>query len=427
MTLSKIRATFDITTKAFVRSKGKVFSKFLVDSVFGIIGSSSLNLSHISRSLERDSKTTVKHIHKRLTRNLGQYDVTGVKESVQRKQARLIDDGTFIYFDPTDVVKPYGRRFEGLGLVPDGSQGHRLVKGYPIVSSIAIKNNEIIPLDLDIFSHQETPFDSKNQRHLYHIDGISEMSGGRGVFVLDREFDGFAYIRHLQLRSISFIIRMTEQRKYYPYEVPGRNSYHRCDVIDKYSKVRTTGYFDLKVKDKLEKRVFRIEATRVTLMSPIDSDRALYLIRAKSKGLTLYLLTNLVDISPESLLVIFQAYLDRWKIEEYIRFVKQKYGLEKFQVLSLTRIRNLIQLLFISTVILCRVSELGISLSKTRSVLINKAKRTYKLPQKLKFFLYMIADGMAYILRTVSKKIMNMIKSNSEKVPKKQLDLNFQS
>ena len=171
-----------------------------------------------------------------------------------------------------------------------------------------------------------------------------------------------------------------------------------------------------------KKTKLTIIATRVGLKSGnIDSDKHLYLVRAKSKSLTMYLLTNLPDLYQESLMEVFQAYLNRWKVEEYIRFVKQQYGLEKFQVLSLGKIRNLIELLFIATVILARLSELVTRFSMVRSVLINKAKRTYKIPQKLKFFLYLTADGLAYIL----KKVKNLEKTQKKTNKQKQLVLLF--
>lgn len=422
MTLRKINATFISITKAFTRCKGKVLQKFLIDMIFGIISSKSLNLSEISRSLEKNSNTCSRHIHKRIDRHLGGHDLTQLKEEVQGKQCRLIDENTYIYFDPTDVIKPHGKRFELMSLVPDGSDEHKRKKGYPVTACVAIKDEELIPVDLDLGSHLETTFDSKNQRYLYHMDGINELSRGKGIFVLDREFDGFPVIRHLHERDINFVIRMTEQRHYY-LEGDWRKTYKRHEIIDRYAQIITTAIFDIRNKKdkKIEKLEFTVKAVKVRLTTSIDSDRSLTLIRAKSRKLTMYLLTNLQDLSEESIAEIFQAYLNRWKVEEYIRFVKQQYGMEKFKVLSIARIRNLIQLLFISTVILARISELGIRFSKTRAVLINKAKRTYKVPQKLRFFLYLIADGLAYILRNFTKQIEVM----ADKVPKTQLPLPF--
>ena len=420
MTLRKINATFTSITKAMVRCKGKVLQKFLVEMIFGIICSKTLNLSEISRVLEKESKTTSKHIHKRIDRNLGEHDLTKIKEQVQAKQAREIDDNTYIYFDPTEVVKPHGRRFELMSRVADGTDNHNWKNGYPIVACIAMKDDEVIPIDLDLFSYLEQPFDSKNQRYLYHIDTISERANYKGIHVLDREFDGFSFIRHFHQRVILFIIRMTEQRKYY---LPNdhRKAYTRYEIINKYAQIEAEAMLDIKIKKRLVKRKFKLEAVEVDLLNKIDSDKRLTLIRAKSKKLTMYLLTNLQDLCQEGIIEVFQAYLNRWKVEEYIRFVKQQYGMEKFKVLSIARIRNLIQLLFISTVILARLSELGIRFSKTRAALINKAKRTYKLPQKLRFFLYLIADGLAYVLRTVTKKIETM----ADKIPKSQLAFSF--
>jgi hypothetical protein len=52
--------------------------------------------------------------------------VIGVKERVQAKQIGLLDNETFIYFDPTDVVKKYGKEFEAIARVADGSGDYRV-------------------------------------------------------------------------------------------------------------------------------------------------------------------------------------------------------------------------------------------------------------------------------------------------------------
>ncbi len=49
----------------------------------------------------------------------------------------------------------------------------------------------------------------------------------------------------------------------------------------------------------------------------IESRKPLWLIRAKSCNLTLYLLSNIEIINKETLVYIVKSYLSRWKIEEF--------------------------------------------------------------------------------------------------------------
>lgn len=409
MTLRQINTDFSNLIKLFTKTKQKVLSKFLAEMISGIIISRSVKLSAIARAIEKDSQTTSRHIFKKLDRNLGHFDTYAVKETVQAKQIALVDDNTLIYFDPTDIIKNHGKKFEALSLVADGSDHHKVKKGYPAVCCVALKNEELIPLEFDLFSYKEESFDSENQKLLFHIDTIAHRSRFKGTFVLDRGFDRFAVIRHLCLNTTNFILRLKENRHFYS---PGRphQSYHRADLINRHYELEAKALLDIRINKRLSKKLFTIKSAKVELVSgKIDSSNALTLIRAKAcDTFTLYLLTNKENLSAESLIQIVQDYLNRWKVEEFIRFIKQQYGAEKFQVLSLGRIKNLFNLLFIAVVILTRLSELEIKFSKTRAILIKKARRTYKIPQKMKFFLYALADGLSELLKMIDKKLLQL-------------------
>ncbi|MBI5412537.1 transposase [Candidatus Peregrinibacteria bacterium] len=379
----------------------------------------------MARVLESRSDTTARHIFKRLDRNLGQYNVLPVKERAQAKQIALINDETFIYFDPTDAIKKYGEEFEAISFVADGSDNHTPKPGYNISACIGLKGSEIIPLEWDIFSSAEEDYESENQKLLHQIDEIAINSKCKGTFVMDRGFDRFVIIRHLQESAINFIIRMTENRHYHPLKSDPSNehrSYSREDIIAKFSDVETRVQLDIRVKKKLVKKLFIIQSAPVGLREKIDSEKKLALVCAKAKGLmTLYFLTNIEDMTPETLVTIVEAYLNRWKVDEFIRFVKQQYKAEGFKVRSLGRIKNIHALLFIALVVLTRISEQNTVFSKTKSLLIKHAKRVFRIPQKMKFFLYTLADGLSEILKKIAKRILNLW----HEPQKRQLQLNF--
>lgn len=420
MTLKELNARLDKTIKVFTGCKEKVLGKFLVDMIRGILKAQSIQLASIARGLVSDYSTTARHLFKRLDRNLGLHDLSFVKDKVQKKQIALIDENTLIYFDPTDVVKPFGKKFEALCHVADGSDDHQIKKGYPVLSCVALKNNELIPLEWDLFSYKEEAFESENQTFLNPIDLMAHRSHRKGTFVLDRGFDRFSIIRHLHENATSFIIRLKDLRH---FKIPGKQgqTYTRQEIMN-YATVKTKAYLDLRIKKKLQKKLFRIEALPVELTSKIDSPNLLYLIRAKaSETLTLYLLTNLKNIGPESLSQIVSDYLSRWKVEEFIRFVKQQYKAEKFLVRDLGRIKNLFHLLFISLVILTRTAELPLKFSRTRTLLIKEAKRVFKIPQKMRFFLYTMAEGLSQILKKLTKSLIRLWTGP----PNNQLNLNL--
>ena len=420
MTLKDFNARITSCIKLFTKVNEKVFSKFLQDTVRGILLSKSICVADMARSLESMSATTAKHIYKRLDRNLGEWDVNEVKERVQAKQIGLLDEETFIYFDPTEVVKEYGDEFEAIGQVADGSDDYRVKPGYHVNVCVGLKGSEIIPLELNLYSSAQEAFDSQNQEWLSPIETIVHRSKKKGIFVMDRGFDRYAIIRHLHELSVNFIIRMGENRHYRPIGL-GHRHYSRQELIERFSTVKTKVLMDVRIKKKLVKKLFTISAAPVTLLERIDSSRSLTLICAKASSMTLYFLTNVEEINAESLVNILEAYLNRWKVDEFIRFLKQQYKAEEFKVRSLGRIKNLFALLFIALVVLTRISELDTTFSKAKAILIRYAKRVFKIPQKMRFFLYTLADGLSEVLKKITKPLLQLWTTK----PKYQLSLSF--
>jgi hypothetical protein len=425
MTLKELNARVGAYIKVFTKVKEKVLAKFLEEAVLGILLSKSICIADIARSLEARSETTSRHVFKRLDRNIGEWDVLPIKEKVQAKQIAMIDEDTFIYFDPSDAVKEYGDSFEAMGFVADGSDGHKVKRGYHINACIGMKGSEIIPLEWELYSSREEDFESQNKEYIGQIETIWHRSRCKGTFVMDREFDRFAIIRYLHELGAKFIIRMKENRSYHPIYAPPaerRKHYNRWEVIERFSVTKAKVWLDIRIKKKLVKKLFTIEAAKVELLEKIDSPKTLTLVRAITPDkLTLYLLTNMEDITPESLTNIVEAYLNRWKVDEFIRFVKQEYKSESFRVRSLGRIKNLFALLFIATVVLTRISELNITFSKTKALLIKHSKRVFRIPQKMRFFLYTLADGLSEVLKKITKTIIRLWHAP----PKHQLALNF--
>lgn len=404
----------------FLKTRERVKYKFLVDMVRGILISNSVNLSAISRAIQPDSGTSTKHIHKRLDRNLGTLDISRSKASIKAKQCRMIDEETLIFFDPTEIVKKHGKKFEALSQVADGSDKREIKPGYPVTMCVGLKRDELIPLELTPYSYVSEDFESRNQSEFYQIDEIIHESKGQGTYVLDRGYDSFATVRHFQMLNVNFIIRMGQNRKYTPWGLLGA-TLDRDEIVDQHGKYKIKTLLDRKEGRLLVKRKAVIEAAEVELLGGrIDSPRKLTLLRVKTKiskhrTLRLYLLTNWSSLTKETLIRAVDSYLSRWKVEETIRFVKQQYHLEKIKVISLARIRHLVNILFMALVILTRISELSHSFSRTRAFLMMQAKRPYKLPHYLKFFLYIIADGLTQVLERLTPHVVQLFYKNNER------------
>lgn len=407
MTLKELSARLDRSVAVFTRCRSRVLQKFLIDMVRGILKAQSIQLASIARGLVPDHQTTARHLFKRLDRNLGDHDLRPIQRQVQQKQSAMIDDNTLIYFDPSDLIKPFAKKMEALSRVADGSDEHRVKNGYPLLACVALKAEELIPLEWEPYSYAAEGFESENEQWLDPIVTLAHQSKQKGTWVLDRGFDRFVIIRSLAEHQLALILRMQATRHYH---LPGKygQTYSR-EKIMAFSTVRARAYLDLKVDRKLVKKLFTLEAVPVELTGGrIDSPHPLYLIKAQTKDLVLFLLTHRLEINQESLSQIVQDYLSRWKVEEFIRFVKQQYGAEKFLVRDLGRIKNLFSLLFISLVILTRMGEFPLKFSKTRALLIREAKRVFKIPQKMRFFLYTLAEGLSQLLKKLPKSLTQL-------------------
>ncbi len=99
------------------------------------------------------------------------------------------------------------------------------------------------------------------------------------------------------------------------------------------------------------------------------------------------------------------AYLARWNIEEYLRFIKQYFELEAFLVRDLGRMRNLVSAVYLATVLLHVLTDSHAPYSRGRRNhwhLLEQALPVNSRSEKRKnrdFFLYAYGRGLSEIVR----------------------------
>ncbi len=113
------------------------------------------------------------------------------------------------------------------------------------------------------------------------------------------------------------------------------------------------------------------------------------------------LISNIKSSDKRLPVVITKVYLMRWRIEEYYRFKKQRFGFEDFLVQSLTSIRAL------NTILSLLIGLLGTFAEKHNdSILvfhiIECSKRIFNTP---KFIFYALGDGIFNILKKTKEGI----------------------
>ena len=387
-------------------------------------------MSEITRAIAPPRK--VKAVWHRLDINLGRYDLTRAYERAQRRMFRQIDESFLFIFDPSEVVKPFGKKMEGLTLVRDASEKPRLVKdpqtgkfkevpilkpGYPLHVAIALsRDGNVLPLELSLYSPASETFLSENDEYLQAIDPLIQQVRFLPILVPDREFDAFIIIQHLCGLRQRFVIRVTSNRKYKLPDAstnPDEPTFTREEMTEKHAFLESKAVITYSRAGVSETKLFHFRAASVQLLGERKKQEsireagdldALTLVEMKiqSEGgwPTLYLLANTRPATPDELTAIGRAYLARWNIEEYIRFLKQHYDLEGFLVRDLGRMKNLIMAVYIATVILHLLTDRS-SLKgwRTHDLLIHNALEVAPLKKSRDFFLYAYGRGLKQIVQ----------------------------
>ena len=358
--------------------------KFITDMIYGMIASESVILSDIAGALKEDSHKI--NTVDRLSRNL-RSDLPGTFFRNYIKVVRNeIPDDPIVMIDDSDVVKPYGEKFEGLGLVRDGSDpGNAIEKGYHIAEAIVLsKANQPISLFSRVYSEKEETFVSANIYTFRSIDRVVAALKGKAVtFVFDRGYDSNAIFEHLYKREQLFIIRLTQKRNLFC-----KNKWLSAPTLCKSRKGKFKTILRFQNEDK--ECYIGVINTQIT-----GSKRPLRLVIVYGLSDTpMMLATNRAIHSKDDAVKIARTYLSRWRIEEYFRFKKQHFGFENFRVRNLNAMNNL------NTLLSCAIAFTGILSGKDDSHGLKNftAKAAAAIRKDVLFFYYRIAKGLSAIL-----------------------------
>jgi len=367
----------------------KPLRKFMVQMLYGIQASKDVKLSNIARSLNEE--VALVKTENRLSRNIGGRDFT---EEVNRRiivqGAKRITEDTVIALDISDIDKPYARKMEYLALVRDGSTGETKSEGYWLIDVLGadVEGEELIPLYGELYSQEAKDFRSENRQILNAMERVSEGTGRKGIWAMDRGGDRSILLKELLRKELRFVVRLVGERDFILRDGKKEKALKiawGCHCPDQRE-------VTIRKEGERKKRTIFVGHMKVKL--PFYP-RWLFLVVVKGFGeKPLMLLTN-VKVAFLGVMRVLEIYLTRWKCEESYRFIKQAYNLEDVRVLSYTGLRNIVVLVqavfYFVSVELGKKLKLNILLKK----IFEKAKRFFEIPE---FKQYAIADGIYQIL-----------------------------
>lgn len=324
--------------------------KFLRDSLVGLIRCGEPIVCQMARHLPNQRTKFLSRLD-RLESHLvtdSDYD-NKIKSVLPGIWLPFVQDDTPIILDLSDIAKPLAKKMDYLATVRDGSTGE-LVNGYWLVELYAsLTRKNPVPVLLEPFSHEEPYSPGQNPVVLAAVDKIFELTGNRGVLVVDRGLDGFVMFEDWLDNKYRFVARLVGNRHLLRFS--GDSEQRR---VGQWVPIRaellaeqtpTPHRFNKLIKrhGKPSIRITQIGWMKVRLPG---RDEALTLVvsRLAGKDKPMMLLTNLPVENIKDAKRILRFYIRRWECEEAIRFLKNQVKVEKIRTFRWSAIRRLVLL-----------------------------------------------------------------------------------
>lgn len=396
-TACKFRAQLDGFSGKLAYRLSKPLRKFVFHMLYGLMARQSVLLSEISRALDEP-----KPLHKvvtRLSHHLGcPFLQRRLEAALLHEAAAQIGPDTLIVLDPSDIVKPYAQKMEGLCRVRDGSRSDAketvMGDGFWLLQALSVEKggDNLRPLMLRAWSSEGDPEFSENKELIDAAETIMAATQKRGILTIDRGGDRKTLITPFMSRNYPFLIRQRGDR-----HVLFNRKYQSilqiaasCPITERQDIVRIN-------KDGQEE-IVTLEYGCRQVGWPGLEDKELWLVVLKGwNDKPLMLLTNRpMTRSKRDLRFIVDAYLTRWRVEDTIRFIKQSYQLEDVRVMTMRRLKNLLALVNMAAYFTIAVLGTHIKLKILRKHIARAAKTLFESP---KLFFYELSRGISEVCR----------------------------
>ena len=341
--LKSLKAKLDRFLENISNGLCKVDKRFIRDMAIGLLKGKDVLLSEIGRKLNEN--ISIKKTDERLCRQLLKYNQ---EEKVLRNFRTFVNEEinnkTIFVIDNTDVTKPYGKKFENMCKVMDGSTGE-VKNGYEIctISALTPVHKQPLPVYSHLYSYEEQNYESNNIETQKGLDCVRKAFGSVGVKVFDRAYDDKKLFNYLIHHEERFVIRVKENRY----------------VRAKGQVLSINSAADLALQSKAT--IFKKNGREYKLIfgkiKVLVGDIPLTLVVVNGFNERMLLLSNMDELTPEVEKTIVKLYMVRWKVEELFRFEKQNFKLENFRVRKLKAIRNLNLMVMMVTAFISLLSE----------------------------------------------------------------------
>lgn len=265
------------------------------------------------------------------------------KDIEKRHFARLRrrqEGWSMVIHDGSDMNKRWAEKMEGLSTVRDASTGE-MVNGYTFFLSIGFgkRSWDIHPIDCTLINPTDEDFTCKGDMLKAQLKKMLHYGVGIDyLHVFDREFDDEKWFTFLDQQELSWLIRLQENRK-----VWFRGEEHKLDSIRETlleggreqpdGTIINWATIDVPLPSLKKKRgkIPRRTYTLIVIKRPQFKKPMLFLISGSIRKV-------------EEAMQWYLSYLDRWEVEDGIRFFKQALGIEVMQLMKHDKLQSLLYL-----------------------------------------------------------------------------------
>ena len=224
-----------------------------------------------------------------------------------------------------------------------------------------------------------------NKESFKIVDSVISGIGTKGLWVMDRGYDGGKVFDYFLNKSLDFVIRMTKQRHliYNNQSLAITELKKKINRRYKFSKYGSFG--KLKVKLCVEKQEYVM---------------TLICYKEKRNKKPILFFTNGYIRSTKELKRRIQGYFHRWGVEVCYRFEKQGFGIEKSKTRNFKRIKTLLGLTIISWLIMIRIND---NIKLREEILINARMEKTRLKDRPKFIYYRLQRGIKNLFAGIER------------------------
>jgi len=374
--------------------------KFLRDSTIGLIRCGKPIVCQMARHLPNQQTKFVSRLD-RLDQHLlknSDFD-NNVKEALSRVWLLYFRDDTPIILDLSDLAKRLAKKMDYLATVRDGSTGE-LVNGYwllELYASLSRKNP--VPILLEPFSHEEPCSPGQNPVVLKAIHKVFELTGNRGVLVVDRGFDAGVMFEDWLDNKYRFVARLVGKRHLLRFsgDIGQSNDGQWIPIQARQLAEQTPTphrfYKLIKRKGKPALGITQIGWVKVRLPGR-DEDLTLVVSRLAGVDKPMMLLTNLPVENLKDAKRVLRFYIRRWECEEAIRFLKSQVNLEKIRTFRWSSICRLVLLAVLVMI------YLGWIVEEHPNICDRLVCLSQPLPDKPDFLSYRLLGGLTEAINT---------------------------